>query len=190
MGWQRQDGAPPGEGPSADHESGWLPSHIANRSAENGRTAETAARRRRDRSGSAQSMPPRPSRAFSSYSGQRVSPARPSFTWAARSASARSATRLSKGRSTVSRRATRYIVGARQAAKGKHRRGGRPKPALGPISHNRAADFLAGSKADPQRTIFNAGGRARTDFKRNARRGAANTLLGAQEIGANPKVLK
>jgi hypothetical protein len=43
-----------------------------------------------------------------------------------------------------------YIVGARQAAKGKHRRGGRPKPALGPISHNRAADFLAGSEADPQ----------------------------------------
>ena len=43
-----------------------------------------------------------------------------------------------------------YIVGARQAAKGKHCRGGRPQPALGPIPHDRAADFLAGGEADPQ----------------------------------------
>lgn len=43
-----------------------------------------------------------------------------------------------------------YIVGACQTPKGKHRRGGGPKPALGAIAHHGAADLLAGGKTDPK----------------------------------------
>jgi hypothetical protein len=83
-----------------------------------------------------------------------------------------------------------YIVGACKTAKGKHRRGGRPKPALGAVAHYRSADLLAGRETDPNRAVLNVCRRRRTDFQGDAGGCPSNAARGAQEIGANPQVLQ
>ena len=103
------------------------------------------------RSGSARSARPRPSRAVLLVLGSDgVSPVPAKLQMGRAQRVGKVRKKAVEGPVDRVRLRDQNIVGSPAAAKGKNRRGGSPKPALGPVALDRAADFAAGGEADPQ----------------------------------------